>query len=41
MKTIFSRVKFNGKQIAALLALMMAASITAMMLPTLLAAMSN
>ena len=39
MKTIFSRVKLNGKQIAALLALMMAASITEMMLPTLLAAM--
>lgn len=39
MKTIFSRVKLNRKQIAALLAFMMAASITEMMLPTLLAAM--
>ena len=39
MKTIFSRIKINKKHVAALLIFMLTASVTEMMLPTLLASM--
>lgn len=39
MGTIFSRVKLSGKQVFALLALMLLSAVTAMLLPTALASM--
>lgn len=39
MGTIFSRVKLSGKQVSALLALMLLSAVTAMLLPTALASM--
>ncbi len=39
MDTIFSRVKLSGKQVFALLALMLLSAVTAMLLPTALASM--
>ena len=39
MRTIFSRVRLNGKSVAALLALMLLSAVTSMLLPTALSSM--